>query len=87
MKRVGLFEAKTHLSELVSEVDRTQEYVVIQRRGKDVAAIVPCQEAMSRADKEKAEWILRTLDEIRSRQRPPKPGERIKDLITEGRRR
>jgi len=87
MKRVGLFEAKTHLSELVSEVDRTREHVVIQRRGKDVAAIVPCQEALSRAERERNEWILTTLRDIRARQRPAKPGERIKDYITEGRRR
>ena len=87
MKRVGLFDAKTHLSELVSEVDRTRDCVIIQRRGKDIAAIVPCEEVSGRADRDRAGWILRTLDEIRSRQRPPKPGERIKDLITEGRRR
>ena len=37
---IGLFEAKTHLSELVSRVERGEE-VVITRHNKAVAKLVP----------------------------------------------
>ena len=39
-QRIGLFEAKTHLSELVSRVERGEE-VVITRHNKAVAKLVP----------------------------------------------
>lgn len=37
---IGLFEAKTHLSELISRVERGEE-VVITRHNKAVAKLVP----------------------------------------------
>lgn len=37
---IGLFEAKTHLSELVSRVERGEE-IVITRHNKAVAKLVP----------------------------------------------
>jgi prevent-host-death family protein len=40
MESVGLFEAKTHLSELIGRVERGEE-VVITRHNKPVARIVP----------------------------------------------
>jgi len=40
MKEVGTFEAKTHLSALLDEVERGAE-VVITRRGVAVARLVP----------------------------------------------
>jgi prevent-host-death family protein len=39
-KSVGVHEAKTHLSRLLDEVAAGQE-VVITRRGKEVASLVP----------------------------------------------
>ncbi|MDP1878226.1 MAG: type II toxin-antitoxin system Phd/YefM family antitoxin [Actinomycetota bacterium] len=39
--QVGLFEAKTRLSELVEQVESHGEPVVITRRGKPVARLVP----------------------------------------------
>ncbi len=40
MQTVGLFEAKTHLSELVARAERGEE-VVIMRHNKPVAKLVP----------------------------------------------
>ena len=40
MIQVGAFEAKTHLSALLEKVDRGEE-VLITRRGKAVARLVP----------------------------------------------
>jgi prevent-host-death family protein len=41
MKTVGLFEAKTRLSELCREVAETGETIIIARRGEPIAEISP----------------------------------------------
>ena len=43
METVGLFEAKTHLSELIARAERGEE-VVITRHNKPVARLVPVLE-------------------------------------------
>lgn len=43
MESVGLFEAKTHLSELIARAERGEE-VVITRHNKPVAKLVPIGE-------------------------------------------
>ena len=47
MIEVGAFEAKTHLSSLLEQVSRGEE-VLIRRRGKPVAKLVPVQHAERR---------------------------------------
>lgn len=42
MKTVGAFEAKTHLSALLDRVERGEE-VLITRRGRSVAKLVPAR--------------------------------------------
>jgi len=42
METVGLFEAKTHLSELIARAERGEE-VIITRHNKPVARIVPIE--------------------------------------------
>lgn len=50
METVGLFEAKTHLSELIARAERGEE-VVITRHNKPVARLVPVQrQTRSRSD-------------------------------------
>ncbi|MBK6854358.1 MAG: type II toxin-antitoxin system Phd/YefM family antitoxin [Burkholderiales bacterium] len=44
MESIGLFEAKTHLSELVARAERGEE-VIITRHNKPVARIVPMGDA------------------------------------------
>lgn len=48
MRAVGAFEAKTHLSELLAAVEQG-ETVVITRRGRPVARLVPEPAAPDRA--------------------------------------
>ena len=48
METVGLFEAKTHLSELIARAERGEE-VIITRHNKPVAKLVPV--AAPRADR------------------------------------
>ena len=52
MIEVGAFEAKTHLSSLLDKV-RLDEEVVITKRGKAVARLVPAEQA-ERSDQENA---------------------------------
>jgi prevent-host-death family protein len=60
METIGLFEAKTHLSELVARAERGEE-VVITRHNKPVAKLVPVaaadQDAQSR--REAVDQLLR----------------------------
>jgi len=86
MKRIGVFETKTHLCRLLEEVHRSRQRFIIQRRGKDLAALVPCEEVDAPHAKESVEEILAFFDELRAKQRPFGPGESIKDLIEEGRK-
>jgi prevent-host-death family protein len=43
MESIGLFEAKTHLSELIARAERGEE-VIITRHNKPVAKLVPISE-------------------------------------------
>lgn len=43
MESIGLFEAKTHLSELIARAERGEE-VIITRHNKPVAKLVPINE-------------------------------------------
>lgn len=47
MKAVGIFEAKTHFSALIESAERGAE-IVITRKGKAVARIVPFETPKSR---------------------------------------
>lgn len=46
METIGLFEAKTHLSELIARAERGEE-VVITRHNKPVARLVPIGAAVA----------------------------------------
>lgn len=85
MKTVGAFEAKTHLSALLDRVERGEE-VLITRRGKSVAKLVP---ARSERDVARA---LRAVDDLRKlgaeikRKSGPITLEELKSWRDEGRR-
>ena len=53
MRAVGAFEAKNTLGRLLDEVERGGE-IVITRRGKEVARLVPAQATHSRAEAREA---------------------------------
>jgi prevent-host-death family protein len=76
---VGLFEAKQKLSQLVERASKGEE-IIITRRGKEQARLVPMPAERRRTLKE-------IFDSIRSRPRIRlRRGVTIKDLIEEGRR-
>lgn len=75
---VGLFDAKTRLSELVDRVASTQEDVLITRRGKPVARLVPVDEDSA---------VERGLALLMAARAASTPGpETLRELIDEGRR-
>jgi prevent-host-death family protein len=78
MRKIGLFEAKQKLSELVERAARG-ERIGITRRGKLVASIGP-------APSEKADLhkIFDEFEKIRKRSKKI-PGVTVKSLIEEGR--
>jgi len=76
---VGAFEAKNNLAALLDEVERGDE-VLITRRGKPVARLVP---VASGFDREKARRAAHEL--LQLRQGVTLDGLRIKDLVTDGR--
>jgi prevent-host-death family protein len=79
MRKVGLFEAKQKLSELVRSASRG-ERIGITRRGKLEAEIVP-----ARKDEMDLKEVFASMERIRKRAKPLPRGVTIKDLIEEGR--
>jgi prevent-host-death family protein len=61
VRTVGAFEAKTHLSALLEEVERGEE-VVITRHGKAIARLVPAE----RIDRERVSAAIAELKRLRA---------------------
>jgi len=87
VRRVGTFEAKTHLSQLLAEVERTGARIIIQRRGKDIAVLVPCDEVEERDREAEARRTIEFFRALRAKQKPLGPGESLRDYIEDGRKR
>lgn len=80
MREVGAFEAKSKLGQLLDWVEAGEE-IIITRRGKVVAKLVPPRSG--RANEEQARAAVRRIREMRH---GVTLGDiRIKDLIAEGR--
>jgi prevent-host-death family protein len=79
MRKVGAFEANNTQGTLLDRVEKGEE-VVIPRRGKDVARLVPA----SGIDRARAENAARALMEVS--RGLSLGGVAINDLINEGRR-
>ncbi len=85
MKSVGIFEAKTDLSELIAEAE-AGETIRLTRNGKPVARIVP--EPPDEDRDARAQRIVREAEEIRQRIIAKGGGstrEEIQQWIREGR--
>jgi prevent-host-death family protein len=80
MTSVGAFEAKTHFSQLLARVERGEE-IVITRRGKAVARLVP---AAARHDPESVMAVFRRLRE-RGRGAPKFDWAEWRGYVDEGR--
>ena len=79
MREVGAFEAKNRLGALLDRVERGEE-IVITRRGKPVAKLVP---AGSGFDREKVRRAVAGL--LKASRGLTLGGLKIRDLINEGR--
>ena len=80
MESIGLFEAKTHLSELIARAERGEE-LIITRHNKPVAKLVPI-------GRERAPGSLRrvaALDGLQAFAPIELPGVQLADLIGAGR--
>lgn len=78
MQKIGLFEAKQKLSELVARAEEGEQ-IGITRRGKLSALIVPARSGQSLRE------VFEEIDEIRKRARSRSPKLTVKRLIEEGR--
>ena len=79
MREIGLLEARNKFSELLDQVEHWAE-IVITRRGKAVAKLVPVE---PRFDREKAKRAAAGL--LKASKGLSLRGLKIKDLINEGR--
>jgi prevent-host-death family protein len=75
---IGTFEAKTHFSRIIGEVEKGQDYI-ITKRGKPVARIVPIL-----GGKESFAEGIRKLGEYRKLWKGDEPFN-IREAIEEGR--
>ena len=86
MKTIGVFEAKTHLSQLLTEVENDEEFI-IQRRGKSIAILQPYHQHKSEQMKKKGEQIISAFREIRNSQiKSPNDKISVKELINSDRK-
>ena len=77
MQKVGLFQAKNRLSELVERAAQGEE-IGITRRGKLAAVIVPARPKVSLRE------VFDNIERIRKRAKVPR-GVSVDELIEEGR--
>jgi len=79
MEKIGAFEAKTRLSELLRETEKGMSFRIL-RRGKEVARLTPPIREDKKQDLKK---VLTSFREIRGRL----PGKiKVRELIEGGRR-
>ena len=81
MESIGLFEAKTHLSELIARAERGEE-VIITRHNKPVAKLVP----IGRAVVDSTQRRLAALAALQDFDPIAVPGVDLAELISTGRR-
>jgi len=80
-QQIGAFEAKTHFSQIINEVERGADYVVT-RRGKPVAKIIPFEQKQEMTFQE----AVAALKEFRKLYRGEPGSFNIREAIEEGRR-
>ena len=88
MKSIGMFEAKTHLSALVAEVERGGE-VVLTRAGRPVArlvAIAPVDPAEIARRRKAVDELLHLAGRRGRETSNPLGVEGVKNLVESGRR-
>lgn len=79
MKKIGAFEAKNRLSELLDAAENGEE-IMITKHGRPVARLGPVDKFDRVKAREAADWLMEF------RKTHPLRGLKIKDLINEGRK-
>ncbi|MCL2212122.1 MAG: type II toxin-antitoxin system prevent-host-death family antitoxin [Treponema sp.] len=80
-QQIGAFEAKTHFSQILEQVERGDDFIVT-KRGKPVAKITPIEQEKPMTRKE----AIEALREMRKLYRGKPGDDNIKDLIEDGRK-
>jgi prevent-host-death family protein len=79
-QQIGIFEAKTHLSQIINKVENGANFI-ISKRGKPVAKIVPVEQEKEMTFKEAVEECFKLQKNYRG-----KPGSfNVREAIEEGR--
>jgi prevent-host-death family protein len=84
MKRVGIFEAKTHFSSLLDEVEKGGE-ITITRHGKPIAKLVQIASELSQEEIAKRKQALNELRAMAKARGTRTTHSEIKRWIAEGR--
>jgi prevent-host-death family protein len=80
-QQIGIFEAKTHLSEIIEKVESGADFI-ITKRGKPTAKIIPIEQGKKVSRKE----VIEEFRELRKHYKG-KPGSfNIREAIEKGRR-
>jgi len=83
MKTINSFDAKTHLSKLLRDVEQNNEEIVIKRHNRSIARLVPYGPNHGR--KASALDVIAGFHDIRDKQRTGSTP--VKKLVGEGRKR
>jgi len=88
MKRIGSFEAKTHLSRFLADVESKGEEIIIQKRGVDIAVLIPYGEFRKQKAANFKEQVLSGLREVRAtfKRIPGEPPISYKEWVEDGRK-
>jgi prevent-host-death family protein len=78
MERIGIYDAKARLSQLIEQVEAGGE-VVITRRGKPVARLMPVEASPRNSSARAAKRIRSLCERLNVR------GVKIRELVEEGR--
>jgi prevent-host-death family protein len=89
MKTYGAFEAKTHFSQLLAMVEASGEEILIRKRGKDIAVLMPCEKRRNEGRERNAREVLSALKRIRESQAEYKTAGKMtaKEMADYGRKR
>jgi prevent-host-death family protein len=80
-QQIGIFEAKTHLSKIIENVENGADFI-ISKRGKPVAKIIPFEQEKKMSRKEAIEELIALRKHYKG-----KPGSfNIREAIEAGRR-
>jgi prevent-host-death family protein len=80
-QQIGIFEAKTHLSQIIEKVENGADFI-ITKRGKPTAKIIPVEQEKKMSRKE----VIEEFRELRKHYKGEPGSFNIREAIAEGRR-